>query len=203
MPLLDGRRAPLGYRYLSWTKQKEVASSLVGHVISQQAVVSSAGDAAKLLAFVKPLMGDDPNEKVDADAVPPPIDEDTAAELGPVSRLVHTFASDSTDGQYRILKAGVRQAGQGSLRRSPFTLVPVLFAVLKLTRQVRGRLLAGEEVEVGPTKLLGFASKIVSEMATLAPTLAMRLYLQCALVADACSDEETLAYDFMTEAFTT
>ena len=58
-------------------------------------------------------------------------------------------------------------------------------------------------MEVGPTKLLGFASKIVSEMATLAPTLAMRLYLQCALVADACSDEETLAYDFMTEAFTT
>ena len=39
-------------------------------------------------------------------------------------------------------------------------------------------------------------------MASLAPPLAMRLYLQCALVADSCG-EESDAYEFMTQGFVT
>ena len=59
-----------------------------------------------------------------------PIDDETAAELGPVSRLIHTFGAAETDAQCRILNSAHRAACSGSYRRSPFTLVPVVFACL-------------------------------------------------------------------------
>jgi len=50
-------------------------------------------------------------------------------------------------------------------------------------------------------KLLTFVSSIISTLAPLAPSLALRLNLLAAQVADSCS-EESDAYEFMTQAFT-
>ena len=50
--------------HLSFTKQKEVAAVLVGAVIAQAVTITSSADATKLLAFVQPLMKDDPSEEV-------------------------------------------------------------------------------------------------------------------------------------------
>lgn len=122
--------------HLSHEKRKEVASSLVCLVIEQEGIVSRAADAAKLLQLVGPLLVEDPSIKVDEDdARPEPIDADTAAELGPVSRLIHRFAADDTDGHCRILNAAHRQGASGSFRRSPFAFVPIIFSCLSLTRR--------------------------------------------------------------------
>jgi len=162
--------APL-LAHLAHEKRKEVASALVSKVIEQEGTVSRAPDAAKLLQLVTPLLQEDPDAKVDTDdARPEPIDMDTAAELGPLSRLVHRFTSDDTDGHCRILNAAHRQGMQGSFRRSPFAFVPIVF------------------------------SNMVAHMTPLAPSLAYRLYLQCAQTALAVGESED-AYEFVTSAF--
>jgi vacuolar protein sorting-associated protein 35 len=188
---------------LSYSDQKEVAAELVGAVIAQQVPISSPGDAGTLLKFVQPLMNDDPAHTAAADAArEAPIDDETALELGPVSRLIHAFKAPDTDDQCRILNSAHKQASAGAFRRSPFTLVPVVFACLPLARQIRLRVLAGETVEVGVHKLLGFVATIVASLAPTAPSLALRLNLLCAHVADSCG-EEADAYEFMTGAMTT
>jgi len=123
-------------------------------------------------------------------------------ELGPVSRLIHAFRAPDTDDQCRILNTAHRQASAGAFRRSPFTLVPVVFACLPLARRIRQRVLAGENVEVSTHKLLTFVSTIIAALTPLAPALAFRLNLICAQVADRCG-EEADAYELMTGAFTT
>ena len=149
-------------------------------------------------------MVEGPDAKVDADAArPEPVDEETASELGSVSRLIHTFKAADTDGQGRILNSAYKAASAGAFRRSPFTLVPVVFACLPLARQICVRERAGEEVGVGVHKLLGFVNTIVQHLMPLAPSLALRMHLLCALTADSCGEpaaEDT--YEFMTGAFT-
>ncbi len=189
--------------HLSFGKQKEVATVLVGAVIAQGVQITASADAGKLLAFVNPLMMDDPDDEVDQDAArPQAIDEDTAAELGPVSRLIHAFSSPSTDDQCRILNATHRQASNAAHRRSPFALVPVVFACLPLARAIKVRVDSGDAVEVGVHKLLSFVATIIQTLVPLAPALALRLCLLCAHVADSVG-EEADAYEFFTQAFTT
>ena len=189
--------------HLSFGKQKEVAAVLVGAVIAQGVQITASADAGKLLAFVNPLMLDDPDDEVDQDAArEKAIDEDTAAELGPVSRLIHAFSSPSTDDQCRILNATHRQASNAAHRRSPFALVPVVFACLPLARAIKVRVDNGETVEVGVHKLLSFVATIIQTLVPLAPNLALRLCLLSAHVADTVGEEGD-AYEFFTQAFTT
>jgi len=189
--------------HLSFGKQKEVAAVLVGAVIAQGVQITASADAGKLLAFVNPLMLDDPDDEVDQDAArEKAIDEDTAAELGPVSRLIHAFSSPSTDDQCRILNATHRQASNAAHRRSPFALVPVVFACLPLARAIKVRVDNGEAVEVGVHKLLSFVATIIQTLVPLAPILALRLCLLSAHVADTVGEEGD-AYEFFTQAFTT
>ena len=189
--------------HLSHAKQKDVAAVLVGAVIAQGVTVTTSTDAGKLLAFVQPLMTDDPSTVVDTDAArPDALDEDDAAELGPVARLIHAFSSPNTDDQCRILNAAHRQAINGSQRRSPFALVPIVFSCLSLVRSIKLRVDGGETVEVGVHKLLSFVATMVATLKPLAPSLTLRLHLLASSVADSVGEEGD-AYEFMTQAFTT
>ena len=135
-----------------------------------------------------------------------PIDEEIAAELGPVARLIHAFRAVDTDDQCRILNSAHRAASTGAFRRSPFTVVPVVFACLcvisaplhflfsflssaaapsvsvvrisfrPLTQSIHRRKLRGEVVEVGVHKLLGFVATLVQHLTPLASALAVRAH---------------------------
>jgi len=165
--------------------------------------VTTSSEAGRLLAFVQPLLLDDPTDEEDADAARPmALDEEAAAELSPVSKLIHAFRAPSTDDQCRILNTAHRQASSAAQRRSPFALVPVVFECLPLIRQIAIRVTGGEMVEVGVHKLLVFVATIVQSLVPLAPGLALRLALLCAHVADSVG-EEADAYEFFTLAFTT
>ena len=188
--------------HLSAARQNEVAGKLVDAVVANVPTIESPTDAARLLQFVQPLMQEGSAAADDTEARPEPADEDTVMELGPVSRMIHAFRAPVTDDQCRILNSVHRSASAGAFRRSPYTLVPVIFACLPLTRQIHLRVTSGEEVSVGVHKLLTFVATIIQHLLPLAPALAMRLHLLCALTADSCDAEED-TYEFMTGAFTT
>jgi len=79
--------------------------------------------------------------------------------------------------------------------------VPLVFACLDVVRKIKRRVDAGEEPEVGCHKLLAFVGNMVAALAAHAPAMALRLHLQCAMVADACH-ESSDAYEYLTQAFT-
>jgi vacuolar protein sorting-associated protein 35 len=53
-----------------------------------------------------------------------------------VSRLVHLMKHSDTDEQFAIYLLARKQFGQGGVKRIKFTLVPLVFAALKLAQKV-------------------------------------------------------------------
>ena len=100
----------------------------------------------------------------------------------------------------RVLNAAHRHATAAANPRSIFTLVPLAFAFLDLVRKIKLRVDAGEEVEIGCRKLLEFIGNMVETLKQWAPAAALRLHLQCALVADAVG-EEGWTYDVVAQTF--
>uniref|UniRef100_A0A7S0JA92 Vacuolar protein sorting-associated protein 35 n=1 Tax=Calcidiscus leptoporus TaxID=127549 RepID=A0A7S0JA92_9EUKA len=184
--------------HLSHANQKKVVGVLVDKITEQESVVADVGTTNALLTFVAPLMRDAPGEV--ADDVELAIDEDLALELTPLSRVVHALHHDHTDDLGRILNTAYKHAAAGSARRSPFTLVPLVFECLKLARRIAVATAAEEQLEVSAHKLLSFVARMVEAVKPHAAALALRLFLQCAQTADACG-EEADAYEFLTQAF--
>ncbi|EOD34616.1 hypothetical protein EMIHUDRAFT_467558 [Emiliania huxleyi CCMP1516] len=71
----------------------------------------------------------------------------------------------------------------------------------QLARRVRLAEEGGATLEVSCGKLLAFVGQIVQAVTAAAPNLALRLYVQCAQVADSCGDDDG-AYEYLTQAFT-
>ena len=78
--------------------------------------------------------------------------------------------------------------------------MPLAFACLALVRKIKLRVDAGEEVEVGCLKLLTFVGHMVESLKPYAPAAALRLHLQCAMVADSVGEAEA-AYDLIAKTF--
>ena len=182
-------------------KQKEVASALVAKVLEQAPAIDDAAKADKLLSFVRPLVAADPDHPDDEeDARPKPVDDDGLAEVLPLCRLLHSFAHTDTDTLCRVLNTAHRHASAATRARLVYPMCSVIFGCLRAVRRIKTRADAGESVEVGVHKLLAFVATMVQAVAPLAPTLALRLYLQCALAADAAGEEGD-AYEFVAQAF--
>jgi vacuolar protein sorting-associated protein 35 len=182
-------------------KQKEVASALVAKVLEQAPAIDDAAKADKLLSFVRPLVAADPDHPDDEeDARPKPVDDDGLAEVLPLCRLLHSFAHADTDTLCRVLNTAHRHASAATRARLVYPMCSVIFGCLRAVRRIKTRADAGESVEVGVHKLLAFVATMVQAVAPLAPTLALRLYLQCALAADAAGEEGD-AYEFVAQAF--
>lgn len=76
-----------------------------------------------------------------------------------------------------------------------------MFASLELARVIYARELTGDAEQVVKTKkLFGFVHETISVLSPHAPEVAVRLFLQAGLQADACSFE-AIAYEFVAQAF--
>ena len=126
--------------------------------------------------------------------------EDGLAEVLPLCRLLHSFGHSDTDTLCRVLNTAHRHASAATRARLVYPMCSVIFGCLRAVRRIKTRADAGESVEVGVHKLLAFVATMVQAVAPLAPTLALRLYLQCALAADAAGEEGD-AYEFVAQAF--
>jgi len=202
LDVLQLPRWPEALARLGHDRQRQVASSLVGRVLRKGGRITEVEQADRLLTQVRPLLVDDPSEPRDTndDDAKVEFDEDTVAELSPVACLMQLFHSDETDSMCRMLNTAHRHATAVPSSRSIFTLVPLAFACLGLVRKIKVRVDAGEVVEVGCLKLLTFVGHMVESLKQWAPATALRLHLQCALVADSVGEAEA-AYDLIAKNF--
>lgn len=200
LDVLQLPRWPEALARLTLGKQRQVAGTLVERVLSKGAKITEVAQADMLLTQVRPLLLDDPSEAKDEDDAKVEFDSDTVEELAPLACLMQLLHNDETDAMCRILNTAHRHATALDSPRAIFTLVPLAFACLALVRKIKLRVDAGEEVEVGCLKLLTFVGHMVESLKPYAPAAALRLHLQCAMVADSVGEAEA-AYDLIAKTF--
>jgi vacuolar protein sorting-associated protein 35 len=207
--ILEFDNYPELMQYLHVSTRKTVAMAIVQSVLKHRVPLDDHDKVAKLLAFLRPLLRDDPAALADdADR------EDFDEEQHLVARLVHLLGHSDTDEAFRVMGLVRKHFGQGGTQRIAHTLPPLVFRTLQLAHAVRAREIGstggggsgsgGGSDDAAPKvscrKVFQFAHEAISALAAEYPELALRLFLQAALSADACG-LETICYEFVTQGF--
>jgi len=197
--------------YLAYDSRKKVAINTIKNAIEHVTIVGEPEDAEKLLELIQPLLKDETDQ-------PPPEDvdkEDFEEEQNLVGSLVHTFDSEDPGKLYKIYLTARKAFAQGGPRRIRHTLIPLVFRSLRLVNKIKDQRASGamtlddEDWNKIGKKLFQFAHETVTQLAKIKLTdeslrlseESLRMFLQAAQSASYC-DFETIAYEFLTQAFT-
>ena len=109
-----------------------------------------------------------------------------------VARVVHLIKNDDTDVMLRILGIAKKHFTTGGIQRLKYTLPPLVFATLELSRRVftREKLAAAEDnpadgataPQFSSRKVFHFVLEVVTAMATSYPEQSLNFFLQSAQV---------------------
>lgn len=188
--------------YLQLEDRKAVAVNIVKAVVKTKAPLNSLETVDTLFRYIAPLVKDE------GEAVPVPEDDrfefDQNQHL--VARLFHLIHHDNTDLHFKLYATARRHFGNGGTQRIEFTLPPLIFGALELTRRIHRLEQEGGEIQVKTKKMLGFVHETIKVMTEHYPELVLRLHLYAAQIASnlgSASDEslEAIAYQFAATAF--
>lgn len=184
-----------------YTSRKAIALHMVLNILDNETQIPSADEAEIVLVIVAPLVRDEPGQT--ADQMDP---EDFAEEQGITGRFVHLLnaPADDADMQYKILTVARKHFAAGGAQRIRHVLPPIVFQAFQLAAKYKSLADSDELWDKKCQKILQFCHSTITLLARAdLPELALRLYLQGALVIGRIgySNHETVAYDFMTQAF--
>nr|CAG4649078.1 EOG090X00QE [Scapholeberis mucronata]SVE93443.1 EOG090X00QE [Scapholeberis mucronata] len=187
---------------LDYNGRKSIALHLVNNALDNETYITTQEHVDAVLSMLAPLICDQPDQVlVGQDA------EDFAEEQNLMARLIHLLAAEESDldQQYRMLTSARKQFGAGGPRRIPFTLPPLVYEAFKLARKYFDFRKEDELWEKKCEKIFTFCHQCIAALvkAELAE-LPLRLFLQGALAASQIifGSHETLAYEFISQAFT-
>ncbi|EAU93279.2 vacuolar protein sorting-associated protein 35 [Coprinopsis cinerea okayama7 len=205
---------PLLSRQLFSTR-RSIAHSLVSSVLKNETIVETPEDVDGVLDLCHVLIKDQSDVNTN---LPPPNGqpgsreirrqgpfflerEEMAEEQGWVARMVHLFRAESLDVQFELLQTARRHFDMGG-ERMKFTFPALITASIKLCRRYKLRESVETDWQGKVSTILKFVRQLTSILATQveAPSIALRLFLLAAQIADECGFED-LAYDFYVQAF--
>ncbi|KAM6497809.1 Vacuolar protein sorting-associated protein 35 [Amanita muscaria] len=128
--------------------------------------------------------------------------EEMAEEQGWVARMVHLFRAESLDVQFELLQTARKHFEAGG-ERMRFTFPALITSAIKLCRRYKNREQLENDWQTKASTILKFARQLTSILAVQveAPSIALRLFLLSAQIADDCGFED-LTYDLYVQAFT-
>ncbi|KAF4623926.1 hypothetical protein D9613_001519 [Agrocybe pediades] len=196
-----------------FSTRRSIAHSIISSVLKNETIIESPEDVDGVLELCHVLIKDQ------TDSGAPPVmngqqardlrrpgpyfveREEMAEEQGWVARMVHLFRSENLDVQFEILQTARRHFDMGG-ERMRFTLPALITSSIKLCRRYKNRENEESDWQTKVSAILKFIRQITSILATTveAPTIALRLFLLAAQIADECGFED-LAYDFYVQAF--
>jgi vacuolar protein sorting-associated protein 35 len=209
-----------------YVTRRMLAHAIISSVLKNEAVDEDPEDVHGILELCQVLIREQPDA-----APPPPGTgarrgpfgvserEDVAEEQGWVARVVHLFRSETLGAQFEVrfvlqLNPACRadnvvlsscklrhlEAGGDRMR---FTFPAVITCAIKLCRRYKSREHLVDDWASRVETILKFVRQLTSILAIQvdAPTIALRLFLFAAQIADECGFED-LAYDLYVEAFT-
>ncbi len=193
---------------LGYEQRKFIALSIVRCALDNGHKISTFEQLNKLFDLIRPLLKDEEDQTSaspyggdDASSSSPMTTtslEDFEEEQNLVAKLVHLLDNSDTDQLFRVLAAARKHFGQGGVKRIQYTLVPLVFAYLRLAQRIHTA--QEEEKVVGVDKVFKYVLEILQVYANHKPGMALTLYLQAAQCADQCASDQ-IVYEFLTQAF--
>ncbi|KAF7359483.1 Vacuolar protein sorting-associated protein 35 [Mycena sanguinolenta] len=207
--------APLLTKQLFSTR-RSIAHSIISSVLKNETIVETPDDVDGVLELCHVLIKDQsdaasggpaingthPNMKDMRRHGPYSVErEEMAEEQGWVARMVHLFRADSLDVQFELLQIARRHFDAGG-ERMRFTFPALITSSIKLCRRYKNREHLESDWQTKVSTILKFCRQLTFILASQvdAPTIALRLFLLAAQIADECGFED-LAYDLYVQAF--
>ncbi|KAK7023797.1 vacuolar protein sorting-associated protein 35 [Favolaschia claudopus] len=207
--------APLLSKQLFSTR-RSIAHSIISSVLKNETIVETPEDVDGVLELCHVLIKDQSDAAAGGSAVngthpnmkdmrrhgPYSIErEEMAEEQGWVARMVHLFRADSLDVQFELLQIARRHFDAGG-ERMRFTFPALITSSIKLCRRYKNREHLENDWQTKVSAILKFCRQLTFILASQvdAPTIALRLFLLAAQIADECEFED-LAYDLYVQAF--
>ncbi|UYV66973.1 VPS35 [Cordylochernes scorpioides] len=182
--------------------RKALACCLATNALEHHTRLTTPAHVDRVLTLFSPLVKDQEDQPTGQPEQDP---EDFAEEQVLVGKLVNLMVADTPDQQYLILKTARKHFSQGGTKRLHHTLPPLIFQAYQLSFQYKR--LEEEDEMWGKKceKIFEFCNQTINALieADMAE-LPMRLFLQGALAMDQIRfpAHETMAYEFITQAFT-
>ncbi|KAK0195246.1 vacuolar protein sorting-associated protein 35 [Armillaria mellea] len=206
--------APLLTKQLFSTR-RSIAHSIISSVLKNETVVETPEDVDGVLELCHVLIkdqsdaaggvsvnGSQSNLKDVRRQGPYSMErEEMAEEQGWVARMVHLFRADSLSVQFELLQMARKHFDAGG-ERMRFTFPALITSSIKLCRRYKNREHLEDDWEAQVSSILKFVRQLTSILATQvdAPSIALRLFLLSAQIADECGFED-LTYDLYVQAF--
>ncbi|KAJ7191067.1 vacuolar protein sorting-associated protein 35 [Mycena pura] len=203
--------APLLTKQLFSTR-RSIAHSIVSSVLKNETIVETPEDVDGVLELCHVLIKDQSdaasgsgingNMKDTRRHGPYSIErEEMAEEQGWVARMVHLFRAESLDVQFELLQTARRHFDAGG-ERMRFTFPALITSSIKLCRRYKSREHLENDWQTNVSTILKFCRQLTFILASQvdAPTIALRLFLLAAQIADECGFED-LTYDLYVQAF--
>lgn len=204
-----------------YSGRKEMSAYLVNNVIDNSTVIPSPEKVETILTIVAPLVTDQPDGPT-AEQSRAEEREEWEEEQGLMGRLVHLLQADTPDQQYLVLTtarlvvlshlfhlllhylASRKHFSAGGPLRLPHCLPPLVFQAHQLARRFHAARETDDKWDPKVEKIFKFCHSTISALvkAEMAE-LPLKLFLQGALACGAVpfANHETVAYEFMSQAF--
>jgi len=189
--------------YLPYARRRDVATRAAEAVLRAGEPLESIEAVESLFGLLGPLLKDEPGAAPPAEEEgKPEVDARVEREQQLVARLAHLAEHDDTDVLFKVLGTMRKHFGQGGLARIKYTLVPLVFRALALSRVIQAleKQPDAPKLQFSCRKVFQFVHEIVTAMAGHFPELSLHLFLEAAVGADAAG-LSAIAYAFVSEAF--
>ncbi|KZT68818.1 vacuolar protein sorting-associated protein 35 [Daedalea quercina L-15889] len=193
--------------------RRSLAHGLISSVLKNETIIETPEDVNGILELCHVLIRDQTDGAgmlLGSQAIPKeqrrgvyhPDREEMAEEQGWVARMVHLFRAESLDVQFELLQTARRHFETGG-DRMRYTYPALITAAVKLCRRYKNSEHLEDDWHSKASNILKFARQLIAILATQveAPSIALRLFLLAAQIADECGFED-LAYDLYVSAFT-
>ncbi|EDO45995.1 predicted protein [Nematostella vectensis] len=187
------------FNYFDFTTRKEMSLYVVSNAVESEVVIPTQEQVDTLLTLVSTLVADQedqPSEPTDP--------EDFAEEQHMMGKFLTLMKSDNADQQYLILNTARKHFGSGGEKRIKFTLPPIVFSAYQLAFQYGNAKEEDDKWDKKCQKIFQFCHQTITALAKAEyAELSLRLFLQGAMAAGKVgfSTSETVAYEFMSQAF--
>eukprot|EP00735_Rhodelphis_limneticus_P007484 TRINITY_DN2003_c0_g1::TRINITY_DN2003_c0_g1_i1::g.21885::m.21885 TRINITY_DN2003_c0_g1::TRINITY_DN2003_c0_g1_i1::g.21885 ORF type:complete len:790 (+),score=289.63,sp/F4I0P8/VP35B_ARATH/49.30/0.0,Vps35/PF03635.12/1e-271,LOH1CR12/PF10158.4/2,LOH1CR12/PF10158.4/1.4e+02 TRINITY_DN2003_c0_g1_i1:43-2370(+) len=202
LTILDLQAYPALMSNLAPSTRKSVAKAIVQSIVKTGTRLENPERVEALFGFIEPLLvPEEDGDKSDDDDQDTDAREEFEEEQNLVARMIHLLGrEDDNDSTYKILSTARKMFGRGGEKRIRYTLPPLVFAALKLSRRILNAEDNNTVGKVTSTKILQFCQQTVTVLIPIAPSMALRLFLQCAQACNVQRHEE-LAYEFLSKSY--
>lgn len=185
-------------QHLDYAGRKSLSIYILNNALENETVISTPDESEQALTLLATLInnqGDQP-QNVEVDL------EELAEEQCLLARFIHQMRAEKSDDQYMILTAARKILVTGGAQKIKYTLPPLVFQAYLLAHKYKTSM--DDNWSKKCQKLFQFChSTITSLVKAELAELPLRLFLQGALAIDQIrfDNHETIAYEFMSQAF--